>query len=73
MGAQELATIINTDHGHAVQVTPSNREQLLIYRTDADGVEHLYRLNIEKVDHLGAPHDNMKTYLQKPYSGNFTF
>ena len=60
MNAQELASIINTDHGHAIQVSPSNQEQLLIYRTDADGVEQLYRINIEKVDNLGTPHDNMK-------------
>ena len=73
MNAQELASIINTDHGHAIQVSPSNQEQLLIYRTDADGVEHLYRLHIEKVNNLGAPHDNIKNYLNKPYLGDFTF
>ena len=71
MNAQELAKIINTDQGHTVQVSPSNQEQLLIYRTD--GVEHPYRLHIEKVNNLGAPHDNIKNYLNKPYLGNFTF
>ena len=73
MNAQELASIINTNQDLTVQVSPSNQEQLLIYRTDADGVEHLYQLHIEKVNNLGAPHDNLKNYLNKPYFGNFTF
>ena len=48
MNAQELASIINTNQDLTVQVPPSNQEQLLIYRTDADGVEHLYRLISKK-------------------------
>lgn len=73
MNVQELSKLINTNHGHAVQISPSNDHQLLIYKTDADGVEQLYRISIETVDNLGGHHDNAKAYLMKPYSGNFSF